>query len=46
MKCKLIETEESMLLQWIFSMNKCGAPLRPTTVQEKTLQKIIRLYQD
>jgi hypothetical protein len=32
-KRKLTETEEYTLLQWILSMDKRGAPLRPTTVQ-------------
>ena len=31
-KRKLTETEEKTLLQWILSMGKRGAPLRPTTV--------------
>ena len=30
----MTETEEFTLLQWIFSMNKCGVLLRPTTVQD------------
>lgn len=30
---KLTETEEETLLQWILTMDKRGAPLRPTTVR-------------
>ena len=33
-KRKLTETEELTLLQWILSMDKRGAPLRPTTVRD------------
>ena len=32
-KRKLTETEEETLLQWILTMDKRGAPLRPTTVR-------------
>ena len=33
-KRKLTETEELTLLHWILSMDKRGAPLRPTTVRD------------
>ena len=32
-KRKLTKTEEETLLQWILTMDKRGAPLRPTTVR-------------
>ncbi len=33
-KRKLTETEEETLLQWVLIMDKRGAPLRPSTVQD------------
>ena len=31
-KCKLTSTEENILVQWILSIKKCGAPLRLSIV--------------